>query len=362
MVSKLRMKMKSILVKVMTMAVMMAAAAGFAGCGNTDDSGKAYLDEINVKDYVKLGEYKGLEITQAQPEITDEYRDSYINYMLSLNPEEGVKEGDTVNIDYVGTEDGVAFEGGTASGTNLTIGSGQFIPGFEEGLIGAKAGDTLELALTFPEDYRSPEMAGKAVVFTVTVNTIMAATPRELTDEYVQSLGMEMKTADEFKQYIYDMLYEQEMAAYEANVENAVVTSAMEKSEFKKEPPQAMIDRYTDTLTSNLTSEAANYGRTLEEFMQLYYGMDAQTYPEEIRSQAVKSAQQYIMLKAIADEENLNVSEEELQAEMEEMAEASGAESVDSFKEKVNDKGYKEYMMGQKVMDMLRENAVISAE
>lgn len=356
------MKMKLVIVKVMAMAVMTAAAAGFTGCGDTDDSEKAYLEEINVKDYVKLGEYKGLEITQAQPEITDEYRDSYINYMLSLNPEEGVKEGDTVNIDYVGTEDGVPFEGGTASGTNLTIGSGQFIPGFEEGLVGAKAGDTVEIDLSFPEDYHSPEMAGKAVVFTVTINTIMAATPQELTDEYVQSLAIEAKTVEEFRQYVYDMLYEQEMVAYESNVENAVVAAALEKSEFTKEPPQAMIDRYADTLTSNLTSEAAGYGRTLEEFMQLYYGMDAQTYPQEIKSQAVKSAQQYIMLKAIADAENLNVSDEELQAEMEKMAEIAGVKSVDSFRERVNDKGYKEYMMGQKVMDMLRENAVISAE
>lgn len=356
------MKMKSILVKVMVMTAMTAAAVGLAGCSSVKEEEKAYLEEIKASDYVKLGEYKGLEITQAEPEITEEYRDSYINYLLSLNPEEGAKEGDTVNIDYTGMENGVAFEGGTAQGANLTIGSGQFIPGFEEGLIGAKAGDTLELDLTFPEDYRSVEMAGKSVTFTVKVNTIMAAEPQELTDEYVQSLGLEVSTAEEFRQYIQDMLSEQEMDAYETNIENAVVGAALEKCEFKKEPPKAMIDRYVDTLTSNLTSEAANYGRSLEEFMQLYYGMDAETYPQEIRSQAEKSAQQYIMLKAIADNENLNVTDEELQTRMEEMAQTSGAESVDAFKEQVNDKGYREYMMGQKVMDMLRENAVVSPE
>lgn len=354
------MKKRPVLLKVISFAVMAAAAVTFAACG--DDSNKTYLDEINAKSYVKLGEYKGLEVTQADPEVLEEERDSYINYLLSLNPKEGVKEGDTVNIDYTGTLDGVAFDGGTASGANLTIGSGQFIEGFEEGLVGAKMGDTVELDLTFPENYHSEEMAGKSVVFTVTINTIMAAAPQELTDEYVQGLDIDLSTVDEYKQYVYDMLYENAVNSYEMNVENALVSAALEKSEFVKEPPQAMVDRYTETLTANLTTEAAGYGVTLEEFMQYYYGMDAQTYPEEIKKQALLSSQQYILLKAIADEEGITVTEEELQAEIQRMASEASYESVDEFKEMVDDKGYKEYMIGQKVMDMLRENAVITAE
>lgn len=357
------MKKNSYYLKMITVAAMTLAVAVFAGCGTAAESEKAYLDEIDVKDYVKLGEYKGLEITHPDPEeITDEYRDSYINYLLSMNPVEGVKNGDTVNIDYSGKLDGVAFDGGTAAGQNLTIGSGQFIPGFEEGLIGYKIGDTADIELTFPEDYHSAEMAGKTVVFTVTINSIMAAEPQELTDEFVQGLGIEVNTVEEYKQYVHDMLQQEEQLAYESNVKNALATSIMESSEFVKEPPQAMLDRYVETLTANLTSEAANYGKSLEEFMQLYYGMDTETYGAEFKNQALKSAQQYIMLKAIADAEGLGVTEEELQTEMEEMAVSAGFESVDEFKETINSKGYKEYMMGRKVLEMLRENAVISAE
>lgn len=355
-----RMKRNRIWVKIVTFAAMTAAVASLAACKGTDDSEKVYLDEIKTKDYIKLGEYKGLEITQTDTEVTDEMRDSYINYLLSLNPEEGVKEGDTVNIDYAGMLDGVAFEGGTAAGANLTIGSGQFIPGFEEALVGAKVGETRDIDLTFPEDYHAEDLAGKAVVFTVTVNTIMAATPQELTDEYVQGLGLECSTVTEYQKYVYDMMYEEQEMANVAKAESSLASAVVEKSEFIKEPPVAMLERYETTLTENLTYEAANYGMDLNNFMQLYYGMDAATYPQEIKNQALNSAKQYIALKAIADAEDLNISDEELQEKIEQMASEASYDSVEEFKEKVNAAAYKEYMMGEKVLDMLYENAVIT--
>lgn len=341
-------------------AVMALAAASFAGCGN--DSEKAYLDEIDAKDYVKLGEYKGIEVTQADPEVTEEERDSYINYLLTLNPAEGAKDGDTVNIDYVGTLDGVAFEGGTASGQNLTLGSGKFIDGFEEGLVGAKAGETVDLNLTFPAGYQAAELAGKDVVFTVTVNTIMAASPQELTDDYVKGLGIECSTVDEYKQYVYDRMMEDATASYEDKIRTAVVNDLVENTPFKKDPPEAMVERYTETLTANLTAQAASYGVTLDQFMQLSGGMDVEAYTAEIKTQAEKSAKGYIILKAIADAENLNVSDEELDNRIKELAESAGYESVDEFRQSGDDRGYKEYMMGEKVKDMLRENAVVNAE
>lgn len=349
---------KNYLAKLMLTVSMVLAAATMAGCG--DDSEKAYLDEIKTKDYVELGEYKGIEVAHAREEITDEYLDAYITYILRRNPPVGVKEGDTVNIDYTGKRDGVAFEGGTAAGANLTIGSGQFIPGFEDGLVGAKVGETVDIALTFPEDYHTEEMAGADVVFTVTVNSIMAAEPQELTEEYVKGLGLECKTVEEYRQYIYDMLYEEETVAYEQQIENLVINTLAESTEFKKDPPQAMIDRYADTLTNNLTLQAQSYGVSLEQFMQLYYGMDAETYPQEIQTQAVSTAKQYIILKAIADKENLNVTEEELENSLAEMAAEAGYESVDEYKEAINAQGYKEYVMSEKVLNLLRENAVIT--
>lgn len=344
--------------KIVLLAGIMAVVSMLTACGGSND--KAYLDGIKAKDYVKLGEYKGIEVTQAQPEVTEEYRDSYISYLLKMNPDRGVIDGDTVNINYVGTKDGVAFDGGTANGSNLTIGSGQFIPGFEEGLIGAKIGETKDLNLTFPENYKNADLAGKAVVFNVTINSIMAAEAQELTDAYVQTLGIECNTVAEYKEFVDKMLMEQEQLSYDQNVEMAISDAVITKCEFTKEPPQEMVDRYSETLTKNLTAEAQSYGKTLEEYMMLYFGMDASTYKEEMNNQGKKSAQQSIMFQAIADAENLNITDDELQSEMETMATDAGYDSVDEFKKIVDDKGYKEYMMIEKVMELLKENAVIS--
>lgn len=348
------------LLKAVILSGMMSATMMLTACGG-DDSEKVYLEEIKAADYVKLGEYKGVEVSQELPEVTDEERDAYINELLCINPERAVIEGDTVNIDYVGTLDGVAFEGGTAQAQNLTIGSGQFIDGFEEGLIGANIGDTVDLNLSFPEDYHATDLAGKEVVFTVTINSIMAEEPQELTDAFVQNLGIDLNTVDEFKQYVYDQLYAEETATYETTVESEIAASFVDTWEFKKEPPQAMIDRYVNVLTENLTLQAAAYGATLGQFMQMY-GMDEAAYTEEIKNQAVLSAKQYIILQAIADAEGIVVTDEEWNAELEAMLPDSGYATLDELKEAIDGQGYKEYMMGQRVMDMLRENAVSGAE
>lgn len=346
-------------VKTVVLTTLLSMSMLLAGCG--DDSEKVYLDEIKVKDYVKLGEYKGVNVTQAQPEVTDEERDAYVDSLLCMNPDRAVIEGDTVNIDYVGKLDGVAFEGGTAAGYDLTIGSGQFIDGFEDGLIGTNKGETVDLNLTFPEEYHSEDLAGQEVVFTVTVNSIMAAEPQELNDANVQKLELGVNTVDELKQYAYDQLYPEKLQAYNEQVEFAVIDSLIANWEFKKEPPKAMIDRYEDVLMENLSMQASAYGMTFDQLMQLY-GMDEAAYTEEIRSQAVQSAKQYIILQAIADAENLNVTDEEWNKEIEAMAAVSGYESLEEFKELMDARGYKEYMMGLRVMEMLRENAVVSAE
>ena len=342
-----------------TLAILaVSAIAVLAGCGK-DDSEKVYLDEIQAEDYVKLGEYKGLPVVQSPPEVTEEQQEAYINYQLSLNPKDGAKEGDTVNIDYVGTLDGVAFDGGTASGQNLTLGSHRFIEGFEEGLVGTKAGDVVELNLTFPEDYHEG-LAGEDVVFTVTVNTVMSAVPQELDDEYVKGLDNGCSTVEEYRQYVHDLLMESATAAYEDEIENSLVSLLMESCEFTKEPPQAMVDGYEGILRENLTAEAANYGMSLEQLMSLAYGMDAETYAKEIREQAVRYAKQSIMMQAIADKEGLDVPEEELEKEMEEIVANTSYGSVDELKKDVDERRYRESMMAQKVMGMLRENAVVS--
>ena len=380
--------------KTVLVSMVLTAAVLFAGCGDEGQNGEAaekkeetkgewrqeaaeagsdsqadgeteggelaeeaYLSGIHAADYVKLGEYKGIELTLAGPEVTDEQVDSYMDYMLCINPDRAVIEGDTVNIDYAGTMDGVAFDGGTASGQDLQIGSGSFIPGFEDGLIGAGIGETVELNLTFPENYHEG-LAGKDVVFMVTVNSIMAEEPQELNDEYVQRLDIGLNTVEEFRQDVDDTLYEDAVASYEMQVEDAAMEAAFGQCEFTKEPPQAMVDRHVEMLMSNLASQAAGYGFTLAQFMQMYYGMDEEAYQEEFRNQAVEYAKQQIMIKAISDAEGLQVTDEEFREEMEELA-ALVYGNIDEILEGVDAESYKEYMLGMKVLELLRENAVV---
>ncbi len=341
---------------------------GAAGNTQTDgtvpESGRreygpdAYLSGIRASDYVNLGEYKGIAVTQAPPEVTDEYRDSYIDYLLCIDPNRGVIEGDTVNIDYAGTLDGVPFEGGTASGQELLIGSGRFVPGFEEGLLGAKTGETVEVPLTFPENYHE-ELAGKDVVFTVTINSIMAQEPQELTDEYVKGLDIGLSTVEEYRQYAYDALYEDALETYEMQVEDAALGIAFERCEFTKEPPEEMVERHMEILTSNLSMQAAGYGMTLSQLMEMY-GMDEAAYQEEFRSQAVEYVRQQIMIQAIADAEGLRVSEEEYRGELEGLLEGSAFGTVAELEEALDGEGYREYMLSQKVLGFLRENAVVT--
>ena len=220
----------------------MAESETGTEAGTEDYGPEAYLSGINVADYVTLGEYKGIEVSVDAPVVTDEYLDSYIDYVLQSNmvtteiTDRPVEEGDIVNIDYEGKIDGVAFDGGTAQGYDLTIGSGTFIDGFEDGLIGAETGETVDVNVTFPENYQGEEVAGKDAVFTVTVNSISVETLPELTDEFVQGLDVGVNTVEEYRQYAYDLLMEEEQATHDSNAEIAVLEAVMAGSQIQDPP------------------------------------------------------------------------------------------------------------------------------
>lgn len=367
-----------------TAAVLAASAVILAGCGSKNDaadnaqetvtetaaaeSGEtgteygedAYVEGINVDEYVTLGDYRGIEVSVDAPVVTDTYLESYIDYVLQSNlvstdiTDRPVEEGDIVNIDYEGKKDGVAFEGGTAAGTDLEIGSGRFIEGFEDGLIGAEIGETLDLNLTFPEDYTNEELAGAAVVFTVTVNSIRTETVPELTDEFVQGLGLDCDTVEEFRQYSYDQLMEDAKADHDLNAQAAVLEKVMENCGVQ-DPPEGMITRYYDRIRTNMTSYAGRYGLDLESFMALN-----QTTDEDVKESAGQAAREIMVMKAIADAENLTVSDEELDAEMESNAASYGYSNVEDYKAAVDLKGYREYMLSEKILTFLLEQAKVT--
>lgn len=351
--------------KIMSLAAVVLTAGMLSACGKD----AAYLSEIKASDYVTLGEYKGIEVTQPEPEVTDEYVDSYIEYLRSqravaveVTDRTTVQEGDTVNIDYTGYRDGVAFEGGTAQGDSLTIGSGRFIDGFEEGLIGTSVGETVTLELTFPDNYTNAELAGAAVTFDVTVNSISVSETPELTDELVQEFGIEeCSTVEELRTYVYDVFYEEAVGMYEDAIASDITQAVMANSIFS-EPPEKMVQRYQDVLLESMTAQASSYGVNLDTFMMNYYGMDTESYMAIFQEDAVTMAQQYIMFQAIADAEGLNPTKDEIAQKMEEEALEFGYESVDAFKEEVGEEVYYEYLISETAMEFLKENAVIKAE
>lgn len=325
-----------------------------------------YFHEIKADDHVTLGDYKGIEVVNSVQTVTEEEVDAYINYLLAMSAQKEevtdrdvVENGDIVNIDFEGKKDGVAFDGGTAQGYDLTIGSGAFIEGFEEGLIGAKKGETRELNLTFPEDYNSEELAGKEVVFTVTVNGIYEEKAQEFNDEFVASLAIEnVATTEEYRAYLKNMMAEsnEESAKQDVQIEllNAVTNNAQVNN-----VPEKLVDRFYQTNLSNMTYQAMMYGMDLDSFVSAYYGMDTETFETEMMEAAKVSANQALVCLKIAEEEGLQVTDEEVESVIEERYAQYGYENADDFKNTVDLEEYKDSLLLNKVVDFLMENATI---
>ena len=341
--------------KLVFVLAFLLAVGMFAGCGKETSR---YLKDISVSKYVKFdGEYKGLEITvAAKREITEEDVNSLALSAYGIM-DRAVENGDTINLNYAGTENGVAFAGGTAQGATLGIGSGQFIPGFEEGLIGVMPGETVELPLTFPEDY-NPEMAGKEVVFTVTVNYIYATDISQMTDGNVAIITEgEYTTVEEFFGFCREYLELRADYEYNAGREDAVLASLDKIATLKKDAPESLIEKYSEPIRSSLESQAAQLGADVEMLCQYYYQMDSASY----RAQAAeRNAKQGMLLQYVANEEGLNVSDEELEESLKEFVEENNIESVEALLAEADKEEFREYFMYNKVVEFLMENAQIT--
>lgn len=343
--------------KATVLAVILAVSTLVTACGS-----KEYLKDIKASDYVTLGNYIGIEAEAPEPAVEDGMVDMYLAYyvMPQIPTDEvtgrAIEEGDTVNIDFVGYLDGETFEGGTGSNYDLTIGAHQFIDGFEEGLIGVNAGETVSLDLTFPDPYRSnTELSGAPVVFEVTVNSI----GRKDIDAYVLTLGLEgCSTEEDFREYLYNVFYNNAVLNYEETIESKLTNTIMAGCTFK-EPPTEMVERFAQNIENERSSLAAQYGMTLESYMLNSAGMDEAAYKEQFKTEAVTEAQQYIMYQAIADAEGLNPTDEQLQEEIGSIVEVYGYESEKAFRENTDMEMFKEQLMRRNVMDFLKENGTI---
>lgn len=344
--------------KSVALSVIMVSTLLMTACGKTE-----YLKDIKASDYVTLGNYIGLEASAQEPVVEDGMVEMYLSYyiMPQIPAQEvtgrAIEEGDTANIDFVGYLDGEAFEGGTGSNYDLTIGAHQFIDGFEEGLIGVNIGETVSLDLAFPDPYTTnPDLSGEPVVFEVTVNSISR---RELTDDFVQSLGIEgCSTVQDFKDYLNNAFYDSAVMDYENTIETTLINTVMADSTFK-EPPADMVERFYNSIVGILTEQAAAQSMTLDDYMLYYYGMDKNTYEGQFRDEALKEAQQYIMYQAIADAEGLNPTDEQIQEEISRIVETYSYESEEAYRESNDVELLKEQIMRNNVMEFLKENGKI---
>ena len=327
-----------------------------------------YFDEINADEYVTLGDYKGLEVVSTVQSIGDEEVDSYIEYMLSstsgeleeVTDRDVIENGDVANIDYVGKKDGVAFDGGTAEGYDLGIGSGSFVPGFEEGLVGVKKGETVDIELTFPENYRAPDLAGAEVVFTVTVNGIYKEIKPEFNDAFVAELAIEnVSTTEEYRSYLKNMMEENEKQYALQDVQTQLLAMVTENATVSG-TPQELVDRFYQVNINNMTYNAMMYGMDLQTFVSSHYGLDEESFEAETVAAAEESAKQALVCLKIASEENIVVTEEEVNAAVEESYAEYGYPSAEEFKATIDMDEYKDSLLLNKIVDFLVENATIT--
>jgi len=319
-------------------------------------------EEYVVSDYIKLGQYKGVEVTVDPLEVTEEDIDTAINAALventtteEITDRTDVKNGDIVNIDYEGLKDGVAFDGGTATDFDLTIGSGSFIEGFEEQLIGAKVGDKKELNVTFPKEYtQSPDMAGQAVVFKVTVNAIKKEVVPVLNVEFVQA-NSDYDTIDAYKESIRASLQAQNEKDMASQKTNNVIAAIIENSEISSYP-QTLIDYYSTEMKNYYTQYATQFGMDFAAFLTASE-VTEEEFSSQMKLYAESMASQELVIKSIITAESIEISDAEYEAGVTKLAAEYEYPSSEEFLKVATEKDIKETLLWQKVIDFVTAQA-----
>ena len=324
-----------------------------------------FTAEVFVVPEVTLGEYKGIAVKKEVTEVTDAQVDAKVEEERNKQATEvevedrAVMEGDTVNLDYAGSVDGVAFAGGTAEGQTLKIGSHTFIPGFEEQMVGMSIGEEKDLNVTFPEKYHSDELAGKAAVFHVKVNSITATELPALDDDFAKDIS-EFDTLDEYKADIRAKLVEQAAQRDQDAFTNAVVEKVMENATV--EIPNAMVERQIDSMMRDFEYRLMGQGLKLADFMK-YTGQDMKAFRENYRGQAEKSVKAHLVLSAIEKAEAFEASAEAIDEQIAKFAPQTG-KTVEELKATFSEQDL-EYFKADAIRDMavkfLADNAVAEA-
>jgi trigger factor len=367
--------------KLAIMCIMGTITLGLAACGNNTDSGDieasadnstegeseiewvsdredyVNIEDIDIDKYITLADYKNMNVSAGKPETDDESVESYINnYILTGQvTNRPVAEGNIVNIDYDGKIDGETFSGGSATGYSLVIGSNTFITGFEDGLIGVMPGETVDLNLTFPDDYSNADLAGKDVVFTVTVNYIIGAEYATVTMEDMADMGLEYGSIDELWEAGKTAVDEINDETYASNAKSAISEKLVSDSEII-EIPQWLVDE-----------QKQYYMLYLDEVSEYYYGIDFETYvttyvgetveeaDAEITEECEEAVKSFLVLEAVARAEGITLSEDEVNVQAEVEYSSYGYDSAEDFLRGVGYTTYRMALLQNMVLDRLAD-------
>ncbi len=330
------------------------------GCGE---------DSLKALDYVQLGQYKGLQVERMSDVLTDEELEAQIAQYTSgtavlerVEDRTEVQEGDVANIDYAGSIDGEYFTGGTAKGYDLTIGSGTFIDGFEEGLIGAHVGDTLNVDVTFPEVYvNNPDLAGKPAVFEVTVNYISKKNTPELTDEVISEITQgQFNSLADYKEYLRAQMQSTLSSYADSGMYTELLNQAVANATFNKEIPAEFIEAKRQSMIRTAKSNAEAYGVSYEDYLTRYLQMDEATFFETLDATVEDIAKQSLVVMAIAEAEGINVTDEEFKNRVSQTMAAYGYQSENDLFKIINKQDFMDSMLLEKVKEFLANHAEIT--
>ena len=327
------------------------------------EKGKEFIftAEVATKPEVTLGQYKGIEVPETKVEVTDEEIEAELKKVQEQNAREitvdrPAENGDTVVIDFEGSVDGEVFEGGTAENHPLVLGSGSFIPGFEDQLVGAAADSDVEVNVTFPEDYQAKELAGKAAVFKVKVHEIKKKELPEINDEFAQDVS-EFDTLDEYKEDVKKGIAEQKEKAARQEKQEKIIRQIVENAEM--DIPDPMVVTQTRQMMDQFAQQMQSNGLSMAQYYQ-FTGLTPDGLLEQMKPQAQKNIENRLVLEAIAAAEGIVASEEEVEKEFANIAERYGLE-VEKVKEIFADEeteNIKSDIAAQKALDLITDAAV----
>ena len=327
------------------------------------EKGKDFIFTATValKPEVELGEYKGVEVETTPVEVTDEDIEAEINKVREQNSrivpveDRAIEDGDIANINFEGFIDGVAFDGGKGEDYALTIGSHSFIDTFEEQLIGKNVGDKVDVNVTFPEQYQAAELAGKPATFKVEILSIKKKELPEVDEDFVQDIS-EFDTVDEYKEDVKKTITERKENAAKVEKENKIIEKIIEDS--KMEIPDAMVDEQARMMVNEMAQNMQAQGFTIQQYMQMT-GLTAETMAEQMKPQALKRIQSRLVLEAIAAAENIEISDENVDEQLQKMAEnyQMEFETLKGYMGENEIKQMKSDLAVQKAVDLIVEQA-----